>query len=34
MLPKARVDVVDGAGHAPFLSHPDVCLGLLLEAAA
>ena len=34
MLPKARVDVVDGAGHAPFLSHPDVCLELLLEATA
>jgi pimeloyl-[acyl-carrier protein] methyl ester esterase len=33
LLPAARVDVIDGAGHAPFLSHPYECLERLLNVA-
>lgn len=32
ILPAARVDEIAGAGHAPFLSHPDACLALLRDA--
>ena len=31
MLPGATVDVIDGAGHAPFLSHPQACIARLLQ---
>ena len=34
LLPTARIDTIDGAGHAPFLSHPVQCLDSLLAAAA
>jgi pimeloyl-[acyl-carrier protein] methyl ester esterase len=34
LLPGASIDVIDGAGHAPFLSHPHECLTSLLNAAA
>ncbi len=30
-LPAGRIDVIDGAGHAPFLSHPQESLDLLLD---
>lgn len=30
-LPATRIDVIDGAGHAPFLSHPKESLKLLLD---
>lgn len=33
LLPSASVDVIDGAGHAPFLSHPYECLQRLLDVA-
>ena len=29
-LPQARIETIPGAGHAPFLSHPDACLDALL----
>ena len=32
LLPGARSIAVDGAAHAPFLSHPGQCLELLREA--
>lgn len=28
-LPRARLEIVDGAAHAPFLSHAEVCANLL-----
>ncbi len=31
MLPGSTVDVIDGAGHAPFLSHPQACIARLLQ---
>ena len=31
-LPQARAQLVDGAGHAPFLSHPQQCLHWLEES--
>ena len=31
LLPQATVDVIDGAGHAPFLSHADAALDVLLR---
>jgi pimeloyl-[acyl-carrier protein] methyl ester esterase len=31
LLPDAVVDVVDGAGHAPLLSHPQACIDSLLN---
>jgi pimeloyl-[acyl-carrier protein] methyl ester esterase len=31
-LPQARVQLVEGAGHAPFLSHPQRCLHWLEES--
>ena len=31
LLPAARVELLDGAGHAPFLSHPAECLAPLRE---
>lgn len=34
LLPSAVVDRIDGAGHAPFLSHPYPCLERLLHVAA
>ncbi len=32
VLPQARLDVIEGAGHAPFLSHPWESLQVLLES--
>jgi pimeloyl-[acyl-carrier protein] methyl ester esterase len=31
LLPEARVELISGAGHAPFLSHPADCLAPLRE---
>jgi pimeloyl-[acyl-carrier protein] methyl ester esterase len=31
LLPAARISEIDGAGHAPFLSHPQACLALLRD---
>ncbi len=31
LLPGTTVDVIDGAGHAPFLSHPQACIARLLQ---
>lgn len=33
-LPDAHIEVIAGAGHAPFLSHPQACLAALLGAVA
>jgi len=33
LLPDASIDIIDGAGHAPFLSHPYECLERLLDVA-
>ena len=30
-IPNARLGVVEGAGHAPFISHPEVIIQLLLD---
>jgi pimeloyl-[acyl-carrier protein] methyl ester esterase len=32
LLPTARIDRIEGAGHAPFLSHPQASLAILLDA--
>jgi pimeloyl-[acyl-carrier protein] methyl ester esterase len=32
LLPDARIEQIEGAGHAPFLSHPKECLDALLHA--
>lgn len=34
LLPDARIEQIDGAGHAPLLSHPSACLDALLAAVA
>ena len=34
LLPTTTVDLIDGAGHAPFLSHPRVCIERLLQTTA
>lgn len=34
LMPTARVQVIDQAGHAPFLSHPDSCLDQLNQFSA
>jgi pimeloyl-[acyl-carrier protein] methyl ester esterase len=34
LLPGARIEVIDGAGHAPFLSHPQAGLDALVRAVA
>ncbi|MCG6964893.1 MAG: pimeloyl-ACP methyl ester esterase BioH [Chromatiaceae bacterium] len=34
LLPGARSEEIAGAGHAPFLSHPQTCLDALLRAVA
>lgn len=32
LLPDARIEQIEGAGHAPFLSHPEECLDALNRA--
>ena len=34
LLPEASIQIIQGAGHAPFLSHPDALLESLREVAA
>lgn len=31
LRPDARIDIIAGAGHAPFLSHPEACAEILAE---